>query len=149
MPLFKLQVLQAEMFWQNVLRVRRNDAVIRLTRGCETSTYFPNPTRNGTAYCKLGCAKKMEVCGEFEIPEEHLEPCRFCDAIGRNCQTVAGTGGPGIQGHDFVLYVTALHRGSCVSKSGDIVSAARFLVNQVEPGGGSSHTPKYPPSSLK
>ena len=27
------------------------------------------------------------MCGEVEVPEEHLEVCRVCNAFGQNCQS--------------------------------------------------------------
>ena len=51
-------------------------------------------------------------CGEFVIPKEHLAPCHTCNSKGWDCKRQS-KGGKGIDGYDFILYVTAINTKQC------------------------------------
>ena len=73
---------EAVSYWSKALRVRKTEKRIRLSRKCEQNQVFfksddPHP------YCKNNCEHTM--CGEVEVPEEHLDVCRVCNAFGQNC----------------------------------------------------------------
>ena len=51
-------------------------------------------------------------CGEFIIPKEHLAPCHTCNSKGWDCKRQS-KGGKGIDGYDFILYVTAINTKQC------------------------------------
>ena len=51
-------------------------------------------------------------CGEFTIPTDHLAPCHTCNAKGWDCK-LKTEGGKGIDGYDFILYVTAINTRQC------------------------------------
>jgi leishmanolysin-like peptidase len=55
------------------------------------------------------------MCGEVEVPEEHLEVCRVCNAFGQNCQSHESSkpAGPGIEAADFVFYISAMETERC------------------------------------
>ena len=65
-------------------------------------------------YCKNAC-ESHTMCGEVEVPEEHLEVCRVCNAFGQNCK-IRGPptpAGPGIVDADFVFYISAMETERC------------------------------------
>lgn len=101
---------EAIHFWEQALMVRRTENVIRLNRKCENNQVF---YRKGDlhSYCKNSCEVKT-LCGEVEVPESHLDVCRTCNATGLSC-TEHGTPGSGIQGADFVFYVSAMATERC------------------------------------
>ena len=82
-------------------------------RKCEQNQVFfksgdPHP------YCKNAC-ESHTMCGEVEVPEEHLEVCRVCNAFGQNCK-IRGSpspAGPGIVDADFVFYISAMETERC------------------------------------
>ena len=54
------------------------------------------------------------MCGEVEVPEPHLEVCRVCNSFGQNCKIRGATQpGPGIEGADFVFYISAMETERC------------------------------------
>ena len=55
------------------------------TRKCEQNQVFFK-TGDPHPYCKNAC-EAHTMCGEVEVPEEHLEVCRVCNAFGQNCQS--------------------------------------------------------------
>ena len=59
----------------------------------------------------------MTKCGEFPVPEDHLAPCHTCDKTGRRCSQES-EGGPGEQGVDFLLYVSAVMTPQCLEAVG-------------------------------
>ena len=82
-------------------------------RKCEQNQVFfksgdPHP------YCKNAC-EEHTMCGEVEVPEEHLEVCRVCNAFGQNCMISgpAQPAGPGIDNADFVFYISAMETERC------------------------------------
>ena len=53
------------------------------------------------------------MCGEVEVPEEHLEVCRVCNAFGQNCQSHESSkpAGPGkIKSDRDKKYLTLRYR---------------------------------------
>ncbi|KAL1492801.1 hypothetical protein ABEB36_010985 [Hypothenemus hampei] len=57
------------------------------------------------------------MCGEVEVPQEHLDVCRVCNVTGQNCRNYPGSvPGGGIPNFDFVFYVSAMQTERC-SKS--------------------------------
>jgi leishmanolysin-like peptidase len=89
-------------------------------RKCEQNQVFfksgdPHP------YCKNSC-EALTMCGEVQVPEEHLEVCRVCNAFGQNCKVQPAAGangsgaaepGPGIDNADFVFYISAMETERC------------------------------------
>ncbi|CAG0916897.1 unnamed protein product, partial [Notodromas monacha] len=53
------------------------------------------------------------MCGEVAVPPEHLDACRVCDGLGRDCHEINGTRGQGIFDADFVFYVSAMETERC------------------------------------
>jgi len=104
---------EAVTYWSKALRVRKTENRIRLSRKCEQNQVFfksgdPHP------YCKNAC-ESHTMCGEVEVPEEHLEVCRVCNAFGQNCK-IRGPptpAGPGIVDADFVFYISAMETERC------------------------------------
>ena len=73
----------------------------------------------GEQYCKETCVRTK--CGEFTVPEEHLKPCKTCDANGRRCRDNAKASGGasnGVRNADFVLYVSAVPTKQCLETIG-------------------------------
>ena len=63
-------------------------------------------------YCKEVCISTK--CGEFVVPDEHLKPCKTCDANGRRCrQNSSKKPSKGVTNADFVLYVSAVPTAQC------------------------------------
>uniref|UniRef100_A0A8D9EHY5 Leishmanolysin-like peptidase n=1 Tax=Cacopsylla melanoneura TaxID=428564 RepID=A0A8D9EHY5_9HEMI len=102
---------EAVHFWEQALMVRKTEKVIRLNRKCENNQVF---YRKGDphSYCKNSCEPKT-MCGEVEVPEEHLEVCRTCNSSGMDCGIVSSDPGPGIEGADFIFYVSAMETERC------------------------------------
>lgn len=101
---------EAVHFWEQALMVRKTDNVIRLNRKCVNNQVFyrrgdPHP------YCKNECEEET-MCGEAVVPEQHLEVCRTCNDTGQDCRA-DGVPGPGIDGADFVFYVSAMQTERC------------------------------------
>ncbi|XP_018900151.2 leishmanolysin-like peptidase [Bemisia tabaci] len=102
---------EAVHYWEQALMVRKTHNVIRLNRKCEQNQVF---YRKGDphSYCKNACEEKT-MCGEVQVPEEHLEVCRTCNASGMECGAVEDKPGEGIKGADFVFYVSAMETERC------------------------------------
>lgn len=84
-----------------------------LCRKCEQNQVFfkagdPHP------HCKNDC-EPHTMCGEVQVPEEHLEVCRVCNAFGQNCMVKGPDqpAGPGIENADFVFYISAMETERC------------------------------------
>lgn len=60
--------------------VRGKRGTIRLNRKCESSQVF---VKNSLTHCIDSC-KKSTLCGEVEVPAEHLDVCRICNATGQD-----------------------------------------------------------------
>lgn len=90
--------------------VRETKDVIRLNRKCNSSQVF---VKQSQTYCIDSC-KTETMCGEVEVPEEHLDVCRTCNNAGQNCHEDPNTKrGTGILNADFVFYVSALQTARC------------------------------------
>lgn len=101
---------EAVNFWEKALFVRRPGNVIRLTRKCSDPQIF---VKGGHTYCIEACSEKT-ICGEVEVPEEHLDVCRVCNSTGQNCMRYPGSKqGKGILDFDFVFYVSAMQTERC------------------------------------
>ncbi|XP_050314645.1 leishmanolysin-like peptidase [Anthonomus grandis grandis] len=101
---------EAVNFWEKALFVRRADNVIRLTRKCSDSQVF---VKNGQTHCINVCNERT-MCGEVEVPSEHLDVCRVCNSTGQNCRSLPGSkAGKGIPDFDFVFYVSAMQTDRC------------------------------------
>jgi len=96
--------------WESVFKVVNGGKLIRLNRKCENNQYFLSPD-DPTQYCKNKCVETK--CGEWVVPEEHLENCSTCDSSGRNCKSDKNRG-KGVSGVDFILYVSALNSEQCI-----------------------------------
>ncbi|XP_049820821.1 leishmanolysin-like peptidase [Aethina tumida] len=111
---------QAVSFWEKALFVRRVENVIRLTRKCNESQIF---VKDSHTHCIDACKEKT-MCGEVEVPEDHLDICRTCNATGQECGEAKGSKpGRGIQDYDFVFYVSAMQTERC-NKSLTVAYAA-------------------------
>ncbi|KAK0159574.1 hypothetical protein PV327_010670 [Microctonus hyperodae] len=54
------------------------------------------------------------MCGEVVVPDAHLDVCRTCNATGHKCGVLEGSvAGEGIDGADFVFYVSAMESERC------------------------------------
>jgi leishmanolysin-like peptidase len=54
------------------------------------------------------------LCGEVQVPEDHLEVCRVCNAFGQNCGIIGSNApGRGIEKADFVFYISAMETERC------------------------------------
>lgn len=101
---------EAVRFWESALMVRRAVSTIRLNRKCENNQLF---YRRDEVYCKNACSEKT-TCGEVEVPDEHLEVCRTCNDTGQDCGAQPGSvRGQGIDGADFIFYVSATQTERC------------------------------------
>ncbi|XP_050084903.1 leishmanolysin-like peptidase [Anopheles aquasalis] len=101
---------EAVRFWEQALMVRQTKEVIRLNRKCESSQVF---VKNSMTYCIDSC-KAVTLCGEVQVPPEHLDVCRVCNSTGQDCHEDASTvAGQGISNADFVFYVSALQSDRC------------------------------------
>ena len=107
-------VPQAVEYWEDVLTVVNPVTNIRLNRKCQDNQYFLSPD-DPTQYCKEKCVQTM--CGEFQVPLDHLEPCHVCDATGRSCKKES-EGGKGVSNVDFVLYVSSVTTSQCLEAVG-------------------------------
>lgn len=111
---------EAVHFWEKSLFVRKVENVIRLTRKCNETQVF---VKDNLTHCINACKEKT-MCGEVEVPEEHLDACRTCNATGQDCGVAKGSEqGRGIEGFDFVFYVSAMQTERC-NKSLTVAYAA-------------------------
>ncbi|XP_017782298.1 PREDICTED: leishmanolysin-like peptidase [Nicrophorus vespilloides] len=101
---------QAVQYWEKALFVRKVENVIRLTRKCNETQVF---VKDSLTHCIDTCKEKT-MCGEVEVPESHLDACRVCNSTGQNCGIRPGSQpGQGIEGFDFVFYVSASQTERC------------------------------------
>jgi leishmanolysin-like peptidase len=111
---------EAVSFWEHALNVRETKEAIRLNRKCESSQVF---IKNSLTHCIDSC-KAVTMCGEIQVPDEHLDVCRVCNATGQNCRVDSNSrAGRGIRNADFVFYVSArqterCHKGLTVGYAG-------------------------------
>ncbi|KAJ8913177.1 hypothetical protein NQ315_009014, partial [Exocentrus adspersus] len=79
--------------------------------------------KDGWTHCIDSCNEKT-MCGEVEVPEDHLDSCRTCNAIGQNCGVaLESKPGTGIVDYDFIFYVSAMQTERC-NKSLTVAYAA-------------------------
>ncbi|XP_014238873.1 leishmanolysin-like peptidase isoform X2 [Trichogramma pretiosum] len=101
---------EAVHFWERALMVRETRGTIRLNRKCESTQVF---VKDNLTHCIDTC-KSETMCGEVVVPEEHLDACRICNKAGLNCRVEPGSvPGSGIDGADFVFYVSAMSTERC------------------------------------
>ncbi|XP_067617516.1 leishmanolysin-like peptidase isoform X2 [Eurosta solidaginis] len=101
---------EAVQFWEQALLVRETKGIIRLNRKCNSTQVF---VKNGLTHCIDNC-KAVTMCGEVEVPKEHLDVCRVCNATGQNCRIDETTqAGDGIENADFIFYVSARQTERC------------------------------------
>ncbi|PAV59330.1 hypothetical protein WR25_15669 [Diploscapter pachys] len=100
---------EAAGYWENVLRVRRTKAPIKLRRKCVSSYYYHRAGHKNVA-CDQGCREKT-TCGDAVVPSDHLLECSYCTKPDECYQT--GQAGRGVSEADFVLYVTAIPTKRC------------------------------------
>ncbi|XP_062536228.1 leishmanolysin-like peptidase isoform X2 [Armigeres subalbatus] len=101
---------EAVRFWEQALMVRQTKEIIRLNRKCESSQVF---VKNSLTYCIDSC-KSVTLCGEVQVPEDHLDVCRVCNSTGQDCrEDSTTTAGAGISNADFVFYVSARQSERC------------------------------------
>lgn len=99
--------------------VKRLTFVIRF-RKCNDTQIF---VKNALTHCIDTC-KERTMCGEVEVPEEHLDACRTCNTTGQDCGIAKGSrAGDGIRDFDFVFYVSAMQTDRC-NKSLTVAYAA-------------------------
>jgi len=107
-------VPDAVEYWKEILKVVNPVEKIRLNRKCQDNQYFLSPG-DSTQFCKNNCVETL--CGEYKVPDDHLEGCHTCDSSGRNCKQEEEAG-KGVSGVDFVLYVSALTTAQCLEAVG-------------------------------
>uniref|UniRef100_A0A1B0GDZ8 Leishmanolysin-like peptidase n=1 Tax=Glossina morsitans morsitans TaxID=37546 RepID=A0A1B0GDZ8_GLOMM len=101
---------EALQFWAKALMVQQIKGPIRLNRKCNSTQVF---VKGGLTHCIDNC-KAVTMCGEVEVPYEHLDICRVCNASGQNCRIDNSTeAGEGIQNSDFIFYVSARQTERC------------------------------------
>ncbi|KAL7730250.1 hypothetical protein ACLKA6_016516 [Drosophila palustris] len=101
---------EAVQFWEQALMVRETKGVIRLNRKCDSTQVY---VKNGNTHCIDHC-KATTMCGEVQVPNEHLDVCRVCNSTGQNCRIDNNTQpGDGIENADFVFYVSARQTQRC------------------------------------
>lgn len=102
-------VQEAVQYWQNALKVKRSWAsTIRLNRGCVKNMVLYN---GGSRYCSDFCSPTT-TCGDFVIPEDHLNQCYYHDPKTGQFRS-SGQAGKGVTNADFILYVAALSSVKC------------------------------------
>ncbi|XP_020317455.1 leishmanolysin-like peptidase [Oncorhynchus kisutch] len=102
---------QAIDYLQKVFQVRRKSGPILLSRQCVTNQYLrkkDDPHR----YCQGSCAD-ITKCGPVIVPEHHLQQCKVCSETGRSCGSAGAPDGKGVEGADFVLYVSGVTTERC------------------------------------
>lgn len=56
-------------------------------RKCNESQVF---VKDSLTHCIDTCKEKT-MCGEVEVPEQHLDACRVCNTTGQDCKIEAGS----------------------------------------------------------
>ncbi|XP_055902649.1 leishmanolysin-like peptidase isoform X2 [Eupeodes corollae] len=101
---------EAVQFWEQALMVRETKGIIRLNRKCDSTQVF---VKDSLTHCIDHC-KSITMCGEVQVPDDHLDVCRVCNATGQDCRPEPTTQrGQGIQNADFVFYVSARQTERC------------------------------------
>ncbi|XP_029104423.1 leishmanolysin-like peptidase isoform X2 [Scleropages formosus] len=102
---------QAIDYLQKAFQVRRQTGPLLLSRQCSTNQYFrkkDDPHR----YCQGSCAE-VTRCGPVIVPEHHLQQCTACSETGKPCDPVGPPDGEGVDGADFLLYVSGVTTERC------------------------------------
>ncbi|KAK1903532.1 Leishmanolysin-like peptidase [Dissostichus eleginoides] len=119
---------QAIDYLQKVLSVRRRVGPVLLSRQCSTNQYLrkrDDPHR----YCQDACAD-LTRCGPVSVPQHHLQQCKVCSESGKSCGPIGPPDGPGVEGSDFVLYVSGVTTERCGQEN--IVAYAAYCQLEAE-----------------
>ncbi|KAI5628088.1 leishmanolysin-like peptidase [Silurus asotus] len=119
---------QAIDYLQKAFRVRRQAGPVLLSRQCATNQYLrkkDEPHR----YCQEACAN-ITKCGPVIVPEQHLQQCRVCSDTWKLCGPHGPPDGDGIEGADFVLYVSGVTTERCGQEN--IVAYAAYCQLEAE-----------------
>uniref|UniRef100_A0A0N4ZY23 Leishmanolysin-like peptidase n=1 Tax=Parastrongyloides trichosuri TaxID=131310 RepID=A0A0N4ZY23_PARTI len=115
-------------FWEDALLVRGERYPIRLTRKCQSNSFYLK--NDGTQVCVGGC-KEETKCGEVVIPNEHLLKCSYCSKSStKSCNKYYGTDGVGINDGDFLLYVSVVSSVKC--KNNDTIAYAAHCQQEAQ-----------------
>ncbi|XP_056293393.1 uncharacterized protein lmln isoform X3 [Pseudoliparis swirei] len=115
-------------YLQQVLSVRRRSGPVLLSRQCATNQYLrkrDDPHR----YCQDACAD-VTRCGPVVVPQHHLQQCKVCSESGKSCGPLGAPDGPGVEGADFVLYVSGVTTERCGQEN--IVAYAAYCQLEAE-----------------
>ncbi|KAK6182580.1 hypothetical protein SNE40_010233 [Patella caerulea] len=107
--IIKETVVQAVSFWSNTLKVRATGAPIKLKRKCSSRNVR---YKDQMSYCVDGCSYQT-VCGEIQIPDEHLEGCYWWNDRDGSRYNKDADGNNGVANTDFILYVAAIKSDRC------------------------------------
>uniref|UniRef100_A0AC35TRY7 Leishmanolysin-like peptidase n=1 Tax=Rhabditophanes sp. KR3021 TaxID=114890 RepID=A0AC35TRY7_9BILA len=119
----------ATEFWEQALYVRQKRFPIRLPRKCITNGYYVK--RNDTIPICFKDCQKVNFCGAVEVPKDHLLKCYYCTAKSNNsCDNTSYEDGEGVEGADFILYVSAARTDKC--KGVDTIAYAAHCAQEAE-----------------
>uniref|UniRef100_A0A3P8ZXL0 Leishmanolysin-like peptidase n=1 Tax=Esox lucius TaxID=8010 RepID=A0A3P8ZXL0_ESOLU len=119
---------QAIDYLQKAFQVRQQTGPILLSRQCATNQYLrkkDDPHR----YCQGACAD-ITKCGPVIVPQHHLQQCKVCGETGISCGSTGPPDGEGVEGADFVLYVSGVTTGRCGQEN--IVAFAAYCQLEAE-----------------
>ncbi|XP_068592641.1 transposon TX1 uncharacterized 149 kDa protein isoform X2 [Cebidichthys violaceus] len=119
---------QAIDYLQRAFSVRRRVGPVLLSRQCSTNQYLrkrDDPHR----YCQDACAD-VTRCGPVVVPQHHLQQCKVCSESGKSCGPLGPPDGPGVEGSDFVLYVSGVTTERCGQEN--IVAYAAYCQLEAE-----------------
>ncbi|KAM7380031.1 hypothetical protein PAMP_003358 [Pampus punctatissimus] len=119
---------QAINYLQRAFSVRRRVGPVLLSRQCATNQYLrkrDDPHR----YCQDACAD-VTRCGPIIVPQHHLQQCKVCSDSGKSCGPWGPPDGPGVEGSDFVLYVSGITTERCGQEN--IVAYAAYCQLEAE-----------------
>eukprot|EP00066_Takifugu_rubripes_P028629 XP_011617895.1 PREDICTED: leishmanolysin-like peptidase [Takifugu rubripes] len=119
---------QAIDYLQRAFSVRHRAGPVRLSRQCATNQYLRkrgDPHR----YCQDACTA-VTRCGPVVVPQHHLQQCKVCSESGKSCGPSGPPDGPGVEGADFVLYVSGLTTERCGQEN--IVAYAAYCQLEAE-----------------
>uniref|UniRef100_A0A3Q4BU29 Leishmanolysin-like peptidase n=1 Tax=Mola mola TaxID=94237 RepID=A0A3Q4BU29_MOLML len=114
---------QAIDYLQRAFSVRRRVGPVLLSRQCATNQYLrkrDDPHR----YCQDACAD-VTRCGPVIVPQHHLQVRK-----GKTCGPSGPPDGPGVEGSDFVLYVSGVTTERCGQEN--IVAYAAYCQLEAE-----------------
>ncbi|TNN69600.1 Leishmanolysin-like peptidase [Liparis tanakae] len=80
-------------------------------------------------YCQDACAD-VTRCGPVVVPQHHLQQCKVCGESGTSCGPLGAPDGPGVEGADFVLYVSGVTTERCGQEN--IVAYAAYCQLEAE-----------------